>query len=187
MSRPNLTPSDAKLWSWGYVLPIQGIFAECSTRRPFDAKLGRGNKIGCILGSLRNLMSLGCTLCLTLSIFSKLPNLTNHSLLLLDSSLKSHPSLKSLSSPPLLTTTKTDGQACPSVFVIRSLMTLSCKILLVELCPSILQCYCAVEYQVLRCRLLVYVEVANALELQVVVRLSVCQVLLYVALCQHLE
>ena len=75
-------PSDAKLWSWGYVLPIHGIFAECSTPHPSCAKLGRGNKIGCILGSLRNLMSLGCTLCLTLSIFSKLPNLTNHSLLL---------------------------------------------------------------------------------------------------------
>jgi hypothetical protein len=61
------------------------------------------------------------------------------------------------------------------------------KELFVELCPSILQGYGTVEDKVVCGRLLIYVEVTDTLELQIVVWFSISQVLLYVALCEHLE
>ena len=59
--------------------------------------------------------------------------------------------------------------------------------LLIHLCPRVFERYGAVEYQVVCCRFLIDIEVADALELQVIEWLRVGEELLNVALSKHGE
>ena len=60
-------------------------------------------------------------------------------------------------------------------------------ILLIHLRPRVLKRYRSVEYQVVGRRILIDIEVTDALELQVVEWLGVGQILLDVALRKHLQ
>lgn len=61
------------------------------------------------------------------------------------------------------------------------------RYLLIHLCPRVLECYRAVEYEFLGRRILIHIEVSDTLELQVIQRLSVSQILLDVALGEDLQ
>ena len=63
----------------------------------------------------------------------------------------------------------------------------ACGKLLVNLCPRVLEGYGAVEDKVAGSRVLIYIEVTDSLELQVVEWLSICQILLDIALCKNSE
>ena len=59
--------------------------------------------------------------------------------------------------------------------------------LLIHFCPRVFERYGAVEYQVVGRRVLIHIEITDALELQVIQRFRLSQELLNVALGKHGE